>query len=597
MAWKLGRPLITVACNEDMTASDLVGRFLLDKDGTKWQDGPLTTAARIGAICYLDEIVEARQDTTVVIHPLTDHRRQLPLDKKGEIDRCASRFPARDLLQPRLPVADEGPQAVDQAALRRARFRLPRRRRSRPRSSPTRPGSIPRPPSKLVADRRSASRNLKGHGLDEGISTRLLVYAGQMIAEGVDPQIGLPDDPGHAAHRRPRHARDAAGGGRDVLRLRPGEAPFSKRASDRASSAVRQRVSKRLPRPGPTREGTTMTVNLDDYRDCFAKAPPEDLRHHRGDLPRGRPGDERRRASPIYMEGAKGLCNLGRGHDLVLAYLENMPAVAKECGEDVIRDCVGAAMKLVVDDLRRGDRAAVRDAAHRRAPAGRPGAAARLSPAHPSALGQGRARPAPDAQPSSTSCSPSSPSRACKRWANFGADAYRRDLPNLTKYFSLESADAKKMLQQERRGTLFIDTQRKLNFYLRALWGRDFFLRPTAADYEGFRPYIEHHVMHLPDAVDDIADGSGSGLDLYRAMTAHLAAHIAYTTAADLGRTALAGADVLHRAGRGCPRRIAARHGSSRGSPSSGAACSRCARGTEARAPDDGGAGSASPIF
>ena len=75
MAWKLKKPLITVACNEDMTASDLVGRFLLDINGTKWQDGPLTVAARIGAICYLDEIVEARQDTTVVIHPLTDHRR------------------------------------------------------------------------------------------------------------------------------------------------------------------------------------------------------------------------------------------------------------------------------------------------------------------------------------------------------------------------------------------------------------------------------------------------------------------------------------------------------------------------------------------
>ena len=85
MAWRLKRPLITVACNEDMTASDLVGRFLLDKDGTKWQDGPLATAARIGAICYLDEVVEARQDTTVVIHPLTDHRRSLPLDKKGEL--------------------------------------------------------------------------------------------------------------------------------------------------------------------------------------------------------------------------------------------------------------------------------------------------------------------------------------------------------------------------------------------------------------------------------------------------------------------------------------------------------------------------------
>ena len=85
MAWKLGKPLITVACNEDMTASDLVGRYLLDANGTRWLDGPLTTAARIGAICYLDEIVEARQDTLVVIHPLTDHRRTLPLDKKGEL--------------------------------------------------------------------------------------------------------------------------------------------------------------------------------------------------------------------------------------------------------------------------------------------------------------------------------------------------------------------------------------------------------------------------------------------------------------------------------------------------------------------------------
>jgi nitric oxide reductase NorQ protein len=92
MAWKLKRPLITVACNEDMTASDLVGRFLLDIDGTRWQDGPLTVAARIGAICYLDEVVEARQDTTVVIHPLTDHRRELPLEKKGEVVKAHDNF-------------------------------------------------------------------------------------------------------------------------------------------------------------------------------------------------------------------------------------------------------------------------------------------------------------------------------------------------------------------------------------------------------------------------------------------------------------------------------------------------------------------------
>jgi nitric oxide reductase NorQ protein len=85
MAWRLNKPLITIACHEDMTASDLVGRHLLDAQGTRWQDGPLTVAVRFGAICYLDEIVEARQDTTVVIHPLTDARRVLPLEKKGEL--------------------------------------------------------------------------------------------------------------------------------------------------------------------------------------------------------------------------------------------------------------------------------------------------------------------------------------------------------------------------------------------------------------------------------------------------------------------------------------------------------------------------------
>ena len=85
MAHHLDKPFITVSCNEDITASDLIGRFLLDSEGTKWVDGPLTLAARHGAICYLDEVVEARQDTMVVIHSLTDHRRELMLDKKGEL--------------------------------------------------------------------------------------------------------------------------------------------------------------------------------------------------------------------------------------------------------------------------------------------------------------------------------------------------------------------------------------------------------------------------------------------------------------------------------------------------------------------------------
>ncbi|WP_269765806.1 CbbQ/NirQ/NorQ/GpvN family protein [Oceanisphaera avium] len=92
MAWRLGRPLITIACHDDLAASDLIGRYLIQHDGTVWQDGPLTRAVRQGAICYLDEVVEARQDTVVVLHALTDHRRILPIDKTGENLQAAPGF-------------------------------------------------------------------------------------------------------------------------------------------------------------------------------------------------------------------------------------------------------------------------------------------------------------------------------------------------------------------------------------------------------------------------------------------------------------------------------------------------------------------------
>ena len=92
MAWRLGRPLVTVACHDDLSASDLIGRYLVRGGETVWQDGPLTRAVRAGAICYLDEVVEARQDTVVVIHPLTDDRRMLPIEKTGELVEAAPGF-------------------------------------------------------------------------------------------------------------------------------------------------------------------------------------------------------------------------------------------------------------------------------------------------------------------------------------------------------------------------------------------------------------------------------------------------------------------------------------------------------------------------
>ncbi|MFA7593792.1 MAG: CbbQ/NirQ/NorQ/GpvN family protein [Thiohalobacteraceae bacterium] len=201
MAWKLGRPLITVACNEDMTASDLVGRFLLDKDGTKWQDGPLTTAARIGAICYLDEVVEARQDTIVVIHPLTDHRRVLPLDKKGEL------LPAHKDFQ--LVISyNPGYQSLMKDLKQSTKQRFAALDFDYPEAEieaeivSTETGVDKATADKLVQVAHRA-RNLKGHGLDEGISTRLLVYAAQLIVKGVEPVAAcsmtlvrpLTDDP------------------------------------------------------------------------------------------------------------------------------------------------------------------------------------------------------------------------------------------------------------------------------------------------------------------------------------------------------------------------------------------------------------------
>jgi nitric oxide reductase NorQ protein len=201
MAHKLGRPLITVACNEDMTASDLIGRFLLDKDGTVWQDGPLTTAARIGAICYLDEVVEARQDTTVVIHPLTDHRRTLPLDKKGELIEAHKDFQLVISYNP-------GYQSLMKDLKQSTKQRFAAMDFDYPEAEietevvAKETGIDTETAGKLVQIAHRA-RNLKGHGLDEGISTRLLVYAATLIKKGVDPLAAcsmtlvcpLTDDP------------------------------------------------------------------------------------------------------------------------------------------------------------------------------------------------------------------------------------------------------------------------------------------------------------------------------------------------------------------------------------------------------------------
>ena len=187
MAWRLNRPLITVACHEDLSATDLVGRFLLEGDETVWHDGPLTTAVKHGAICYLDEVVEARKDTIVLIHPLTDDRRILPVEKRGTVLQAPEEFMLVVSYNP-------GYQSVLKDLKQSTRQRFVGL-------------EFDYPPAHLEAavlvhegkvDEQTARdlvligekvRNLKGHGLEEGVSTRLLVYAAQLISSGIHPHL------------------------------------------------------------------------------------------------------------------------------------------------------------------------------------------------------------------------------------------------------------------------------------------------------------------------------------------------------------------------------------------------------------------------
>jgi nitric oxide reductase NorQ protein len=210
MSWRLhghlgnkedeGVPLITVACHEDLTASDLVGRYLLEGEETRWIDGPITRAVKVGAICYLDEIVEARKDTAVLIHPLTDYRRLLPVDKRGELLEAAEGFLLVLSYNPGYQSALKDLKHSTRQRFIAIEFQYP------PREQETEiiqveSGCSPEIASEL-AKLAEKVRNLREHGLAEGVSTRLLVYAGKLIAQGISPRRacqaavvwGLTDD-------------------------------------------------------------------------------------------------------------------------------------------------------------------------------------------------------------------------------------------------------------------------------------------------------------------------------------------------------------------------------------------------------------------
>ena len=201
MGWRIKRPLITVSCHDDLTASDLVGRYLVSGGETVWVDGPLARAVRSGSICYLDEIVEARKDTTVVIHPLCDDRRVLPIEKLGELLEAPKEFCMAISYNP-------GYQSVLKDLKQSTRQRFIALEFDYPSAAIEqkiieKETAIDENTAKQLVKFAQMTRNLKGSGLDEGASTRLLVHAGKLIQTGVSPVTAckssisqaLTDDP------------------------------------------------------------------------------------------------------------------------------------------------------------------------------------------------------------------------------------------------------------------------------------------------------------------------------------------------------------------------------------------------------------------
>ena len=179
-------PLVTIACHEDLTASDLVGRYLLQGEETIWIDGPLTRAVKAGGICYLDEIVEARKDTTVLIHPLTDHRRILPVEKKGELLEAADGFLLVMSYNPGYQSALKDLKHSTRQRFVAIEFDYPPKETEA--EIIAHESGVDAEIAAGLAKLGEKVRNLKEHGLAEGASTRLLIYAGRMIREGIEPR-------------------------------------------------------------------------------------------------------------------------------------------------------------------------------------------------------------------------------------------------------------------------------------------------------------------------------------------------------------------------------------------------------------------------
>jgi len=188
MSFRLGPlPLITVACHEDLTATDLVGRYLLEGEETRWLDGPLSRAVKVGAICYLDEIVEARKDTTVLIHPLSDHRRILAVERRGKIIEAHDNFLLVISYNPGYQTVLKDLKPSTRQRFVAIEFDYPPEEIER--EIVRRESGVSEELAAQLVRLGGKVRNLREHGLQEGVSTRLLIYAGKLMAAGMAPRI------------------------------------------------------------------------------------------------------------------------------------------------------------------------------------------------------------------------------------------------------------------------------------------------------------------------------------------------------------------------------------------------------------------------
>lgn len=279
-----------------------------------------------------------------------------------------------------------------------------------------------------------------------------------------------------------------------------------------------------------------MAINIEEYQEVLDEFPEDAV-----ELLKTSWVEATKTFSPsgleTYLTGALAIKSMARSSEIVLTFLQSAPSIAKDVGEHAVSEMVDAVLGFASKTS-----ANVLDLMIATAPV----AAKRLGDAHlfegylmvlTHLLNQAPRGVRPMLENLDELLS-NLTLGGLRRWITWGAHAYRLDYEEQQKYFALKSDISKKMLQQERKGVLFTHVQRRLNIYLRALWGRDFFMRPTSGDYEnreGTRPYIEDFMIHIPDAHDDYRgfDGTGeviaSGLDIYRASVAHAAAHLVYS--------------------------------------------------------------------